>query len=147
MGPSAYKAELLAILLAVQVAPPNCYINFFTDCQNILSHADHIDSGGFLNTRNVFKTPQSSIWLLINGLIKRRNLTIRWHKVPAHDNDSFNNQVDLLANSAAVFSLNPLDLSVITVQDYFLPKWQSHLVPVHYRHFIRSTTYLKGVEA
>ena len=47
LGPSAYKAELLAILLAVQVAPPNCYINFFTVCQNILSHADQIDSGVF----------------------------------------------------------------------------------------------------
>ena len=47
LGPSAYKAELLAILLAVQVAPPNCYINFFTDCQNILSHVDQVDSGGF----------------------------------------------------------------------------------------------------
>ena len=35
LGPSAYKAELLAILLAAQVAPPNCYINFFTDCQNV----------------------------------------------------------------------------------------------------------------
>src|SRR5437764_512366 len=44
-------------------------------------------------------------------------------------------------------SLNLLDLSAIIVQDYFLPKWQSHLIPVHYRHFIRSTTYLKGVEA
>src|SRR5947207_8446780 len=123
LGPSAYKAELLAILLATQVAPPNCYINFFTDCQNILSHAAYVDSGGFLNTRSVFKTPQSSIWLLINGLIKKRNLTIRWHKVPAHDNDLSNNQVDLLAKSAAVSSLNPLDLSDITVQDYILPKW------------------------
>ena len=47
LGPSAYKAELLAILLAVQVAPPNCYINFFTDCQNILSHADQVGSGVF----------------------------------------------------------------------------------------------------
>jgi len=146
LGPSAYKAELLAILLAVQVAPPNCYINFFTDCQNILSHADQVSSGGFLNTRNIFKTPHSSIWLLINGLIKKHNLIICWHKVPAHADDSSNNQVDLLAKSAAASSLNPLDLSVITVQDYFLPKWQSHLIPVHYRHFIRSTTYLKGVE-
>src|SRR5439155_26980540 len=75
-----------------------------------------------------------------------RNLTIHWHKVPVHDNDSSNNQVDLLAKSAAVSSLNPLDLSDITVQDYILPKWRSHLIPVHYRHFIHSTTYLKGVK-
>ena len=73
-------------------------------------------------------------------------MSIRWHKIPAHADDSSNNQVDLLAKSAAASSLNPLDLSVITVQDYFLPKWQSHLIPVHYRHFIRSTTYLKGIE-
>ena len=147
LGSSAYKAELLAMLLAIQLAPANCVINIFTDSKNILTHATFLESGDFSNVRNIFKTPQSSIWLLIIGLIKKLSLTIRWHKVPAHDDNLTNNQVDLLAKSAANSNLNPLDLSSLSAQDSFLPKWQSQLIPVHYRHFIRSTTYLRGVEA
>ena len=146
-GSSAYKAELLAILLAIQLAPNACSINIFTDCNNIVTHADLLSSGDFSNVRNIFKTPQSSIWLLIIGTHQEIILDYSLAQSPAHDNNLTNNQVDLLAKSAANSNLNPLDLSPLSTQDFFLPKWQSQLIPVHYRHFIRSTTYLRGVEA
>src|SRR5207248_9078141 len=31
--PSAYKAELLAVLLALLVAPDNCSVNLYSDCE------------------------------------------------------------------------------------------------------------------
>src|SRR2546421_3370483 len=43
--PSAYKAELLAVLLALLVAPDNCSMNLYSDCESIIKHFDYINNG------------------------------------------------------------------------------------------------------
>src|ERR1044072_2486654 len=53
LGASAYKVELLATLLALQLAPLNCLVNIFTDCENILTHAGLINAGEFSNIRTI----------------------------------------------------------------------------------------------
>src|SRR5256885_999197 len=94
--PSAYKAELLAVLLALLVAPDNCSVNLYSDCESIIKHFDYINNGGFINIRNIFKQPHHNLWLTVLQEIKKKNLTVIWHKVAAHGNDLHNNVVDCL---------------------------------------------------
>src|SRR5256714_13854413 len=72
--PSAYKAELLAVLLALLVAPNNCSVNLYSDCESIIEHFDYINNGGFINIRNIFKQPHHNLWLSILQEIKRKTL-------------------------------------------------------------------------
>src|SRR2546421_1070742 len=36
--PSAYRAELLAVLLALLVTSFNCIVNFYSNCESIIKH-------------------------------------------------------------------------------------------------------------
>src|SRR2546421_357032 len=38
--PSAYKVELLAVLLSLFVAPNNCRVELYSDCESIIKHFD-----------------------------------------------------------------------------------------------------------
>src|SRR5256714_7168059 len=72
--PSAYKAELLAVLLALLVAPDNCSVNLYSDCESIIKHFDYINNGGFINIRNIFKQPHHNLWLTVLQEIKKKTL-------------------------------------------------------------------------
>src|SRR5947208_10481734 len=70
--PSAYKAELLAVLLSLLVAPNNCCVNLYSDCESIIKHFDYINKGGFINIRNIFKQPHHNLWLSVLQKSKRK---------------------------------------------------------------------------
>ena len=63
--PSAYKAELLAVLLVLLVVPNNCSVNLYSDCESIIKHFDYINNSGFINIRNIFKQPHHNLWLSV----------------------------------------------------------------------------------
>src|SRR5437762_13771398 len=94
---SAYKAELLAVLLALLVAPTNCSVNLYSDCESIIKHFDYINNGGLIDIRNIFKQPHHNLWLTILQEIKKKNLTVACHKVVSHSNDHPNNTAYSLA--------------------------------------------------
>src|SRR5205823_10407351 len=99
--PSAYKTELLAVLLALLVAPNNCSVNLYSNCKSIIKHFDYINNGGFINIRNIFKQPHHNLWLSVLQEIKKKNLTVVWHKVISHSNDLHNKAVDRLTRTSA----------------------------------------------
>src|SRR5205814_1095741 len=72
--PSAYKAELLAVLLALLVAPNNCSVNLYSNCESIIKHFNCINNGGFINIRNIFKQPHHNLWLTVLQEIKKKTL-------------------------------------------------------------------------
>ena len=145
--PSAYKAELLAVLLALLVAPNNCSVNLYSDCESIIKHFDYINNGGFINIRNIFKQPHHNLWLTILQEIKKKNLTVVWHKVVSHSNDLQNNAVDRLACTSAYNHVSAVNSDIGYNSNLYLPWWNSRLINTHYRHFIRSLTYLQGLDA
>ena len=145
--PSAYKAELLAVLLALLVAPNNCSVNLYSDCESIIKHFDYINNGGFINIRNIFKQPHHNLWLTVLQEIKKKNLTVIWHKVVAHGNDLHNNAVDCLARTSAHNHVSAINSDIGYNSNLYLPWWNSRLINTHYRHFIRSLTYLQGLDA
>src|SRR5437868_9384723 len=145
--PSAYKAELLAVLLALLVAPNNCSVNLYSDCESIIKHFDYINNGGFINIRNIFKQPHHNLWLTILQEIQKKNLTVVWHKVVSHSNDLQNNAVDRLARTSAHNHVSVVNSDIGYNSNLYLPWWNSRLINTHYRHFIRSLTYLQGLDA
>ena len=145
--PSAYKAELLAVLLALLVAPNNCSVNLYSDCESIIKHFDYINNGGFINIRNIFKQPHHNLWLTILQEIKKKNLTVVWHKVISHSNDLQNNAVNRLARTSAHNHVSAVNSDIGYNSNLYLPWWNSRLINIHYRHFIRSLIYLQGLDA
>jgi ribonuclease HI len=144
--PSAYKAELLAILLPLLVVPNNCQVNLYSDCESIIKHFGYINKGGFNNIRNIFKQPHHNLWLAVLQEINKKNLTIIWHKVNSHSDDSNNNAVDRLARDSAYNQTFIVHSDISHNPTLYLPLWNSRLINVHYRHFIRSLTYLQGLD-
>jgi ribonuclease HI len=145
--PSAYKAELLAILLSLLVVPNNCQVNLYSDCESIMKHFEHINNGAFQNIRNIFKQPHHNLWLAVLQEITSKDLTIFWHKVNSHSDDSNNNAVDRLARSSAYNQITIVHSDINHNPKLYLPLWNSRLINVHYRHFIRSLTHLQGFDA
>src|SRR5207248_11541254 len=74
--PSAYKAELLEVLLALLVAPNNCSVNLYSDCETLIKHFNYINNGGFINIRNIFKHIHHNLWLSVLHEIKKKTLTV-----------------------------------------------------------------------
>src|SRR5205085_7521908 len=148
--PSAYKAELLAVFLALLVASNNCSVNLYSDCESIIKHFDYINNGGFINIRNIFKQPHHNLWLSVLQEIKKKNLTVVWHKVVSHSNDLHNNAVDHLARTSAHNHVSAINSDIGYNSNLYvtLVEFQTYQHSVtHYRHFIRSLTYLHGLDA
>ena len=145
--PSAYRAELFAVYLTLLVVPHSCVINLYSDCASIIAHYEQINNGAFNNVRNIFKQPHHSLWLSILKIIQDKRLSIIWHKVPSHSNDTHNNSVDCLARFAAQNQTVLVDSNIVENSSFYLPLWNSKLINVHYRHFIRSLTHLHGLDS
>ena len=145
--PSAYKAELLAVFLSLLVAPNNCTVNLFSDCDSVIKHFEYINNGSFNNIRNIFKQPQHNLWLMVLQEIQNKNLTILWHKVNSHSGDVNNDAVDRLARFSAYNQVSTVNSDIDYNPLLYLPCWNSRLINVHYRHFIRSLTYLQGLNS
>ena len=141
--PSAYKSELMAVLAAIVVCPADCEVDIFTDCQSIVNTSQEIANFRYANRRNILKDSHSYLWCIIYETIILLKLTVNFHKVLAHSNNSDNNQVHILASQAHQFS-SIIFSEVPTIHLPFLPTWQGHLINVHHRHFIRSISKLKG---
>ena len=89
----------------------------------------------------------NNLWLTILQEIKKKNLTVVWHKVVSHSNDLQNNAVDRLACTSAYNHVSAVNSDIGYNSNLYLPWWNSRLINTHYRHFIRSLTYLQGLDA
>jgi ribonuclease HI len=102
--PSAYKAELMAVLTAIIVCPYGCDVDIFTDCQTIINKSQEIANHRYANRRNILKDSHSYLWCIIYESIILLRLTVTFHKVPAHSDNPDNNQAHALASQAHQFS-------------------------------------------
>src|SRR5436853_4988312 len=92
---SAYKAKLLAVLLALLVAPNNCSVNLYSDCESIIKHFDYINNGGFINIRNIFKQPHHIISQKLANLKTPRsfNFSTKVFKFVLQDTTAFFSEI------------------------------------------------------
>jgi ribonuclease HI len=94
--PSSYKAELVSILSAICTCPRNSTIHIYTDSQSIISKYDKISSHPPQPNKK-YSYNYWPIWHTLLNLIKSYSLNIYFHKVPSHQDNTFNNLADSLA--------------------------------------------------
>src|SRR5205823_3619125 len=64
-----------------------------------------------------------------------------------HSNDLHNNAVDRLAHTSAHNYISAINSDIGYNSNLYLPWWNSRLINTHYHYFIRSLTYLQGLDA
>ncbi|PKY52810.1 hypothetical protein RhiirA4_470673 [Rhizophagus irregularis] len=92
--PSSTKAETMAILTALLTAPTNGNIIIYTDSQAAIDAFHKSSNLSSISPRRYNKINNNILWPSIHQTIKTLQLTIRFHKVKAHSNDTFNDIAD-----------------------------------------------------
>src|ERR1044071_9338126 len=129
--PLTYRAELISVLLALLISPSNCVVNLYSDCESVIKHFEHINNGGFLNIRNIFKQPHHKLWLSAFQEINQKQLKVVWHKVNSHGDNPYNNTVDQLARSTAYNHVAPVLSDICHDSEFYLPCWNYRLINLH----------------
>ncbi|GBB83909.1 hypothetical protein RclHR1_10570007 [Rhizophagus clarus] len=123
--PSSLRAELFAILLSLIVSPYGCRVNINTDSQNSINIIQRIYNNPIFSIRNYFRFPNNNIVINnIVSIIKAKNLTLRFNKVKAHNNNYFNERINQKCKIVHYDSTPALMLK----QQYFdniqfIPQW------------------------
>ena len=101
-NPSFTKAETLAILTALLVAPTRAYVRIYTDSQAALSTFNNVIKGLNLSTRKMEKLANYQAWKTIRHIISTHALNIDIIKVKGHSGNFLNNKADSLAKQGCL---------------------------------------------
>jgi ribonuclease HI len=129
--PSAYRGELLAVILALCVVPKNNKVRINTDSLNVLTQFENLKKVHFHQTsREYFKNNNNHLWNILCRIILQLNLHVELFKIVAHGDDMDNDYVDHLAkevhfNEDAYINFKN-DASLMKI----LPKWNSILIEI-----------------
>ncbi|GET61131.1 ribonuclease H-like domain-containing protein [Rhizophagus irregularis DAOM 181602=DAOM 197198] len=145
--PSAYRGELLAVLLALSVIPKNSKVRINTDSLNVITQFEKLKKSRFSQTsREYFKANNNFLWAILCRIILTLNLHVKMFKVVAHGDDMGNNYVDNLAKIAhtdqdryIVFQQNACMMKV-------LPCWNGIVIENKLRSFLKNICNYKGLE-
>ncbi|GET04391.1 RNA-directed DNA polymerase from mobile element jockey-like [Rhizophagus clarus] len=144
--PSSLRAELFAILLSLIVSPHGCRVDINTDSQNSINIIQRIYNNPTFSIRDYFRLPNNNIVINnIVSIIKAKNLTLRFNKVKAHNNNYFNELIDQECK-AAHYDSTP---ALIIKQHYFdnikfIPQWGSIPIERKLRKFITDSSNIKN---
>lgn len=135
LWPCSFKAELTAILSAITTAPRNSTLNIFTDSQSVISKYYSITytQPPVLNNH----TPYFSLWHTLIYFTQSYNIKLIFHKVTAHQNNSFNNSADQLArNHQSTPYLTFLPNNIYN--PYYTPYYSNYPIELPLRRCIRT---------
>jgi len=109
---SSTKAEIMAVLSAIIIAPKDCAIDIYTDSQNVIMTYNYINMNNILNyPKECFKTQYIDLWYALFDVILYNDLMLTFHKIKAHARNSNNNHVDLLTKDA--LDCEPMNINII----------------------------------
>ncbi|RGB27914.1 hypothetical protein C1646_768497 [Rhizophagus diaphanus] len=89
-NPSAFKAELIAIILVLLVCPKNANITIYVDIQAIINIFNELKKES-LQQISKGKRPYNAWWILGFKIIKFFKLSVLLVKVKVHNNSEYNN--------------------------------------------------------
>ena len=140
---SSTKAEIMAIISALLVAPRSSTVDIYTDSQNVIFTYEQIKNTNVLiYPRECFKTTHVDLWYIIFDLLYNNELSITFHKVKAHAGNIYNNQVDLLAKDA--LDCEPMEINIINTGYNVAPKFMNTVITTHVRKFVKALTVMEG---
>jgi ribonuclease HI len=97
LWPCSFKSELTAILSALVTTPRNCTVNIYTDSQSVISKYQTLLNSS--TTLSYTHTPYFLLWNTLVNFINSYKIRIIFHKVTAHQDDTYNNLADQLARN------------------------------------------------
>ncbi|GBB85585.1 hypothetical protein RclHR1_12080005 [Rhizophagus clarus] len=144
--PSSFRAELFAIFLSLIISPYGCRVDINTDSQNSINIIQRIHNNPTFSIRDYFCLPNNNI--IINNIvsiIKTKNLTLRFNKVKAHNNNYFNKRID---QECKITHYDSTPALVIKQQYFdniqFIPQWGSIPIERKLRKFITDSSNIKN---
>ncbi|PKY55690.1 hypothetical protein RhiirA4_475331 [Rhizophagus irregularis] len=90
---SLTKAELLAIITALIVCPPNSTITIYTDSNNCINTFNNLQSPK-LTTRRFQKINNCTLWNTLKHIISTLKLSVSLIKVKVHSGDALNDAAE-----------------------------------------------------
>jgi ribonuclease HI len=135
--PSAHRAELAAITLAILTVPQASKVEIVTDSASCISTFDRLIKPDARRTiRRWIKEKNWSLWMRLMEIIRKKKLQIQLTKVKAHSGDPSNEEVDKLAKEGRNFP------EVIWKEPRrplwtVLPMWNQLTVDISLREFVK----------
>ncbi|PKY37365.1 hypothetical protein RhiirA4_450213 [Rhizophagus irregularis] len=121
-NPSAFKAELIAIILVLLICPKDANITIYVDAQAIINIFNQLKKES-LQQISKGKRPYNVWWILGFKIIKFFKLSVQLVKVKAHNNSEYNNMVDNLAKNAVSKDPIYIDLRLLiykgNIEEFF----------------------------
>jgi len=135
--PSSYRAEIVAIILAMLTVPQNSEIEIVTDSASCINTFHRLYKPSPKHTiRRWIKEKNWSLWMRLFEIIRRKRLQVKFKKVKAHSGDKYNDQADRLAKEGKNFP-------EIIWKDprrplwSILPVWNNLVIDMSLREFIK----------
>ncbi|EXX53984.1 ribonuclease H-like domain-containing protein [Rhizophagus irregularis DAOM 181602=DAOM 197198] len=145
--PSAYRGELLAVLLALSVVPKNSKVRINTDSLNVITQFEKLKKSRFSQTsREYFKANNNFLWAILCRIILTLNLHVEMFKVVAHGNDMDNNYVDNLAKTAHTDQDRYIVFRWDACMMKVLPCWNGIIIENKLCSFLKNICNYKGLE-
>jgi ribonuclease HI len=136
--PSANKAEIVAIALAILTVPVNSKIIIKTDCAScITTFHKLLDKDPKLTHKRWLKTNNWMIWFIIMENIQTKNLNISMQYVRAYASEKFNEKVNQLAKEATLET--PIKLkNYINTKLPTVSTWKDIVIDISIRDYIKN---------
>ena len=136
--PSSFKAESVAILMALLTVPDRRKVRIYTDSQTCIdTYHKLLTPHPKFTKRKLLKIKNWSIWTKILELTQSKSLTVKLIKVKAHSGDHFNERVDILAKEA--LTLDPIEISIQETGTILVPPtWKNLIIDIPIRDFIKN---------
>ncbi|PKB98799.1 hypothetical protein RhiirA5_463562 [Rhizophagus irregularis] len=97
--PSSTKAEIMGILTALIVCPPNCNTSIYTDSQAAIDTFHKSKNLHSISPRRFNKINNNILWSTIHYIIEVLSLKVSLIKVKGHSGNGFNDIADGLAKA------------------------------------------------
>jgi ribonuclease HI len=140
---SSFKAELTAVTTAIITAPPRCKINIYTDSKNVIdTYTRLLAINPFRYPRECLKTKHIDLWYIFFDALYNNNLSLSFHKVKAHNNNRYNEEVDKLAKAHLESPILNFDFS----RGLYMvaPKILNYRISTSLRPFIKEISQMQG---
>jgi ribonuclease HI len=134
---SLYRAELVAIILAVLTVPQESKVEIVTDSAMCISTYNRISKPDpKRTTRRWIKEKNWSLWMRLIEIVRRKRIWISFKKVKAHSGNTDNDRVDRLAkegrNASEVIWKDPR-CPIWSA----LPIWNNQVIDISVREFVK----------
>src|ERR1044071_8960171 len=102
----SFKAELIAIILALLVCKPNSIVTIYTDSKSIIDRYTSLldKSDRFSLARHNTKLQYFKYWATLFYILDSLHLRLTLKKVKAHRGNKYNEAADRLAKAASNLS-------------------------------------------